>query len=79
MKSGSLNCLEPSGPVQGMLYLTTRFKYHNFYITLYMDVLMVCCHPILYHLHITEMYKDAVYILKYRYSLKMDTDYNRNM
>ena len=34
-------------------------------MALYMDVLVVCCHPILYHLHITELYNNAVYILKY--------------
>jgi len=65
MKSGSLNHLETSGRVQGLLYHSTRFNKHNFNMALYMDVLMVCCSSTLYHLQITELYNNAVHILKY--------------
>jgi hypothetical protein len=35
---------------------------------------MVCCRYIFYHLQLAKLYNKAVYVLTYRYSLKMDTD-----
>jgi hypothetical protein len=50
--------------------LITILYYNNFNITLtlpalYIGVVMVYWHSVLYHLHLTELHADAVYVFYY--------------